>query len=259
MIVSLETLPLTRWPNLRRTRNGGMIVVGRCLGTLRWKLMRIVGRWLCRIAGLFVLASAFLLPAMTEYESGPSSKWGNTIVRQMLWLRITTRDLLVSDFPDVGAFIAYDGRNPYDWHLGGAGFLLLVLAGPAGTVLGLILCGVLWPIIARKTKLTFTPEKVVLHQWWGRATFHRDDQDNPVSFRSVDLADVQPFVASAGTDRNFAGQPTRLGTKAAMLMQGLRQHLIARPLRPQRAEQIVVACHIAMKETRSLTPSGDRR
>jgi len=253
-VLSVQPRPVATWPRIHQTCDGGYVIQGRCLGQLRWNVVRRMSQTLIRCVGFCLLAAA-LVPHVLVYlsarEEGGVVTW---TIKQILYIRWLLHDLFVVNHPEWGRAIYYDGRNPTDWHLLAVALLILALTVPLSKALAFVISVVLWPFLSCHFRITITSEHVLLHRWWGRATLPRtQDAGGAVSFRTTNLSALRPVLGRIAMAFSQNTQINEDFFKSAVLTHGLRNHFIVCPLFARRADQIVAACHYAFNRSRLLS------
>ncbi|MFI4859333.1 MAG: hypothetical protein ACIAXF_01490 [Phycisphaerales bacterium JB063] len=91
----------------------------------------------------------------------------------------------LTQFPEAGWAIYYSGLNPYGWHLLGV-FAIACRACPLLGYTGcLVLVTLLWLMLVRGFKITFSRDLVVLHGRLGRCKLWRGGPAGDMTFRAA--------------------------------------------------------------------------
>jgi len=169
----------------------------------------------------------------------------------LIGLRFGLGELLTVDYPAVGRAMYYQANQPYDWHLLIAAVVACRAKRLVAHAMAWGLSVLLFPLIAKSFKVTFTRDAVTVHRWFrSRRLVRNTPAGVAVSFRVADT--VQQRGLLGGLMRlGFVKVREGSGYAQVLAIAGLRPLRVASPRRVIDAERVVQSLQLAMQYSRN--------
>lgn len=181
------------WPHIKESRGGtGWSLSCRCMTVPRWVALRRLGFVICTLLGIYLMLVASMGLWASSVADAVEGTQGYVMLMRMVSLRWMLKDILVDQYPEIGAAILYDHRRPIDWHLLAAGMLLVVFRGPltsAGTGIASVL---LRPIVVPSLKISADADRIRIRRGLFSKTIRRTNGYHEARFRAVSVAEYFP-------------------------------------------------------------------